>query len=150
MFSQPVADNSTDFPTWNITVNDTAPIWAYVSIVNCVKFLRNLISFNSAAKRLLHPTVVLEWSCKQASSIVDLLVLIFFPSAVNSVESSARNFSAFQSVAEALNGTSAASNTDPAATSTASGTAGSNGAISVRVGGAAASLFAAALVASFL
>jgi len=25
----PVADNATEFPTWNLTVNDTAPIWAY-------------------------------------------------------------------------------------------------------------------------
>ena len=28
--SFPVADNATDFPTWNFTVTDTAPIWAYV------------------------------------------------------------------------------------------------------------------------
>jgi plastocyanin len=26
---QPVQDSATTFPTWNITVNDTAPIWAY-------------------------------------------------------------------------------------------------------------------------
>lgn len=32
LFSMSVADDATTFPTWNITVNDTAPIWAYVSI----------------------------------------------------------------------------------------------------------------------
>jgi hypothetical protein len=25
----PVADDATTFPTWNLTVNDTSPIWAY-------------------------------------------------------------------------------------------------------------------------
>jgi len=26
----PVADGTTEFPTWNYTVTDTAPVWAYV------------------------------------------------------------------------------------------------------------------------
>lgn len=29
--SFPVADDATEFPTWNYTVTDTAPVWAYVS-----------------------------------------------------------------------------------------------------------------------
>ena len=28
--SIPVADGTTEFPTWNYTVKDTAPVWAFV------------------------------------------------------------------------------------------------------------------------
>jgi hypothetical protein len=40
--SFPVADNATTFPTWNITVNDTAPIWAYVNIPHFLCIDRSL------------------------------------------------------------------------------------------------------------
>ena len=29
--SMPVAANATSFPTWNVTVNDTNPLWFFVS-----------------------------------------------------------------------------------------------------------------------
>jgi plastocyanin len=68
----PVADNSTDFPTWNVTVNDTAPVWAY---------------------------------CRQKAPSSHCGAGMVF--AVNSDESSQRNFAAFQNLAEQLNGTAA-------------------------------------------
>jgi len=77
----PVASDATAFPTWNVTVNDTAPIWAY---------------------------------CRQQTPASHCGAGMVF--AVNSDESSPRNFSAFQSLAEQLNGTSAtaSSSTAPA------------------------------------
>ena len=30
-YSQPVAADATSFPQWDLLINDTAPIWAYVS-----------------------------------------------------------------------------------------------------------------------
>jgi plastocyanin len=77
----PVSANVTDFPTWNLTVNDTAPIWAY---------------------------------CRQQIPSSHCGAGMVF--AINSVETSDRNFTAFQNVAKALNGTGTASNT-PSATS---------------------------------
>jgi len=68
----PVADNSTDFPTWNVTVNDTAPVWAY---------------------------------CRQKTPSSHCGAGMVF--AINSDESSQRNFAAFQNLAEQLNGTAA-------------------------------------------
>jgi plastocyanin len=59
----PVADNATTFPTYNITVNDTAPIWAYcrqsghcgsgmVFSVNAVESgPNNFAAFEAAAKQ---------------------------------------------------------------------------------------------------
>jgi len=67
-----VADNAINFPTWNITVNDTAPIWAY---------------------------------CRQKAPASHCGAGMVF--AVNSDETSPRNFIAFQNLAEKLNGTSA-------------------------------------------
>jgi hypothetical protein len=60
------------------------------------------------------------------------------------VESSDRNFTAFQNVAKAINGTAASSN-DPAPTAPAG-----SGASSVHIGGAVFTVVAAALVAAFL
>jgi len=82
----PVAANATTFPTWNLTINDTSPIWAY---------------------------------CRQPTHCGSGMVF-----AVNSDESSARNFSAFQSLAEALNGTAATSSAIPTQTATSSHTGG--------------------------
>jgi hypothetical protein len=66
--------------------------------------------------------------------------------AINSVETSARNFAAFQKVAEAINGTALAA-VGPSAPSTGSTSA----ARSVKLGGAASvSIFLAALVGSIL
>ena len=30
-YSQPVAADATSFPQWDLLINDTAPVWAYVS-----------------------------------------------------------------------------------------------------------------------
>lgn len=75
----PVADNSTEFPTWNVTVNDTNPIWAY---------------------------------CRQKTPSSHCGAGMVF--AVNSDESSPRNFTAFQDLAEQLNGTASGSSSTPA------------------------------------
>jgi plastocyanin len=77
----PVSVNATNFPTWNLTVNDTAPIWAY---------------------------------CRQKNPSSHCGAGMVF--AINSVETSDRNFTAFQNVAKALNGTATATN-NPSATS---------------------------------
>ncbi|KDQ63605.1 hypothetical protein JAAARDRAFT_29626 [Jaapia argillacea MUCL 33604] len=71
----PVSDNTTEFPTWNFTVTDTAPVWAY---------------------------------CRQKTPSSHCGAGMVF--AINAVESSPRNFSAFLSLAEQLNGTAAAAN----------------------------------------
>jgi len=104
----PVADNATNFPTWNFTVTDTAPIWAY---------------------------------CRQSNPSSHCGAGMVF--AVNSDESSGRNFAAFQNVAKALNGTAVAA-TVPSATSQASG------ALSMRTGGASAMVLVASFIAAFL
>jgi plastocyanin len=108
---QPVSADATTFPTWNLVVNDTAPIWAY---------------------------------CRQANHCGSGMVF-----AVNSVESSARNFSAFQSLAMAINGTGtpSSSNTSASPSSTSKPT---SGATSLSVGGAGLALTLGALLASFL
>lgn len=82
-----VPPNSTNFPVWNLTINDTSPIWAY---------------------------------CRQVGHCGSGMVF-----AVNSVENSPRNFSAFQGLAKTLNGTGTASNgtntaSSPGATNTSS------------------------------
>jgi plastocyanin len=101
----PVTDNATEFPTWNFTVTDTSPVWAY---------------------------------CRQTAPTSHCgagMVL-----AINADDSSARNFTAFQNVAKALNGTSAADNSAPSST----GTSSSNGAAPV-----SAQRFAIATVVGF-
>jgi len=107
----PVADNATTFPTWNITVNDTAPIWAY---------------------------------CRQKTPVSHCGSGMVF--AINSDESGARNFTAFQEVAEQLNGTALSASTAAAPTTTRAG----NGAVSIRMGGAGLSLVIGAVIASLL
>ncbi|KAJ7110078.1 hypothetical protein C8R44DRAFT_634301 [Mycena epipterygia] len=103
-----VAANATEFPTWTLTVNDTAPIWAY---------------------------------CGQTAPVSHCGKGMVF--AINAVNGSARDFSAFQALAEQLNGT--ATN---ASASGATDTTG--GALSLRVGGASALLTLVAIVASLL
>jgi len=107
----PVADNATVFPTWNFTVTDTSPVWAY---------------------------------CRQQTPSSHCGAGMVF--AINSDESSARNFTAFQNVAEAINGTAAAASAPPATTSTTVG----SGANSIKIGGASITLFVAALIGSLL
>ncbi|KAG6846020.1 hypothetical protein H0H87_011068 [Tephrocybe sp. NHM501043] len=108
----PVADNVTsDYPTWNITVNDTAPIWAY---------------------------------CRQKTPASHCGSGMVF--AINPVQNSERNFTAFQNVATAINGTAAAQTAAP----TTSASSGSNGAMSVRMGGAGVALVVSAIIATFL
>jgi plastocyanin len=107
----PVPDSvTTDFPTWSLTVNDTAPIWAY---------------------------------CRQKTPVSHCGAAMVF--AINAVENSDRNFTAFQNVAKAINGTAAAQSAAPTSTSPAG-----NGAVSVRMGGAGFALAVAAVVAAFL
>ncbi|KAJ7727843.1 Cupredoxin [Mycena maculata] len=102
----PVGANDTVFPTWNLTVNDTAPIWAY---------------------------------CGQTSPESHCGAGMVF--SINAVDGSARDFSAFQALAEQLNGT--ASDTSASASASPSSTAPS-GALSLRVPGALLALVAIA------
>ncbi|KAK0506083.1 Cupredoxin [Armillaria luteobubalina] len=80
-----VTDNAT-LPTFNITVNDTAPIWAY---------------------------------CRQTIPASHCGAGMVF--AINSNEQSARNFSAFQSLAEQLNGTASTNSSTTNSSSAAGG-----------------------------
>jgi len=108
----PVAAGTTDFPTWSLTINDTAPIWAY---------------------------------CGQAGHCGSGMVF-----AVNSDESSGRNFAAFQSLAKTLNGTTSSNSTSPNSGTTNGTTSNGNGATSNSVGGGLVVAFVAALVGSLL
>ncbi|KAI0068418.1 hypothetical protein BV25DRAFT_1793298 [Artomyces pyxidatus] len=94
----PVAANATAFPTFNVTVNDTAPIWVF---------------------------------CRQTGHCGQGMVF-----AVNSVESSARNFEAFKALAIQLNGTSNATSTSTSSSSSSTSTSSVNsGASSLHVHG---------------
>jgi len=108
----PVAADATDFPTWSLTINDTAPIWAY---------------------------------CRQANHCGVGMVF-----AVNSDETSQRNFTSFQSLAKTLNGTT----TNTPSTSNNGTTTGNNsntGAATPRsVGSGLVIALIAALVGSLL
>jgi plastocyanin len=119
-----VAANATEFPTWTLTVNDTAPIWAY---------------------------------CGQTAPVSHCGKGMVF--AINAVNGSARDFSAFQALAEQLNGTATNASTSGSASPSATNTSGSaspsatdttGGALSLRVGGASALLTLVAIVASLL
>ncbi|OJT09492.1 hypothetical protein TRAPUB_14026 [Trametes pubescens] len=112
----PVDANATDFPVWNVTVNDTAPIWFY-----CRQHKPDGSSHCGAG-------------------------MVF---AVNAVENSPRNFTAFQSLAQTLNGT--ASNSSSSATNgTAGATGNNNGGAASRATSAALSLGALAAAAALL
>jgi len=104
----PVAANATTFPTWNFTVTDTSPVWAYC--------------------RQKTP----ESHCGQG--------MVF---AINSDETSARNFTAFQSLAMALNGTSNSS-------STSSSSSASSASTSMRMGSPGVLLICVSLLVSLL
>jgi len=108
----PIADSVTsDFTTWSLVVNDTAPIWAY---------------------------------CRQKTPLSHCGSGMVF--AINPVQTSERNFTAFQGVAQALNGTAAAQSA-PAPTSTG---VAPNSAGSARVGGAGVALALVAVIALVL
>jgi plastocyanin len=110
-FNFPVGANDTVFPTWNLTVNDTTPIWAY---------------------------------CGQTSPISHCGAGMVF--AINAVDASPRNFSAFQAIAEQLNGTGTTPSASGSAPSSPTGAA-----LSLRVGGGASVIFTViAIVASLL
>ncbi|KAJ7786457.1 hypothetical protein B0H16DRAFT_1670558 [Mycena metata] len=109
----PVDNTTTDFPTYTITVNDTAPIWAYCG--------QKLPSSHCGAG------------------------MVF---AVNAVDDGPRNFTAFQNVAEVLNGTIAGAIAAPSATGSTTGTTG--GALSVRVSGGAGAVVALIAIAASL
>jgi len=103
----PVAAGSTEFPTWSLTINDTAPIWAF---------------------------------CGQAGHCGSGMVF-----AVNSDESSGRNFAAFQGLAKTLNGTNSSDSTAPNPSGNTD-----NGAMSSSVGSGFVIALVAALVGSLL
>ncbi|CAL1696109.1 unnamed protein product [Somion occarium] len=83
--------NVTEFPTFTVTVNDTAPIWAY-----CRQHLPDGSSHCG-------------------------LGMVF---AINPVESSPRNFTAFKTLAQALNGTNSTGATSTGGNSSTGGDAG--------------------------
>lgn len=104
------ADLTSGFPTWNYTVTDTAPVWAY---------------------------------CRQKTPASHCGAGMVF--AINSDESSPRNFAAYKNVAETLNGTAVGAQT-PAATGTQTG-----GALSIQTSGLGVALtISLGLVASIL
>jgi len=112
----PVGANATEFPTYSLTINDTAPIWAY---------------------------------CAQATHCGSGMVF-----AVNSDESSARSFAAFQSLAKTLNGTTSTNSTNSTSPTNTTSTNGNsnngNGAMSNSIGGGLVIALVAALVGSLL
>ncbi|KAK7064117.1 hypothetical protein R3P38DRAFT_3382780 [Favolaschia claudopus] len=107
---KPVGANDTEFPTFTITVNDTAPIWAYCGQTN--------------------PTS----HCGAG--------MVF---AINAVDNGTRSFTAFQNVAEQLNGTASGSAGAPNQTG-----APPNGALSLNIGGGASVVMALLAVAASL
>nr|VWP00834.1 Uncharacterized protein [Ganoderma boninense] len=107
----PVDANATEFPVWNVTVNDTTPLWFY---------------------------------CRQHSPAGASHCGAGMVFAVNAVESSPRNFSAFKALAGTLNGTTSTNGST-------SGSSGSgNGAATGTVFNAALSLGALFAAAAFL
>lgn len=110
-----VAANETEgFPTWELTINDTAPIWAY---------------------------------CGQTTPASHCGAGMVF--AINAVNGSARDFPAFQKLAEQLNGTAPASAAQLNGTTSASAAASTGGALSLR-GSSGLVLALTAVVASLL
>jgi len=85
-------DTTSGFPTWTLTVNDTAPIWVY---------------------------------CGQTAPSSHCGAGMVF--AINAVDTSARNFTAFQALAEQLNGTASASAAAPYGYGSDTGTAAPSG-----------------------
>ena len=108
----PVAAGTTTFPTWSLTINDTAPMWAY---------------------------------CAQANHCGAGMVF-----AINSDETSGRNFAAFQSLAKTLNGTTSSNSTSPNNGTTGGNTDTGSGVMSNSVGGGLVVALVAALVGSLL
>ncbi|KAI0348673.1 hypothetical protein BDW22DRAFT_1404488 [Trametopsis cervina] len=108
----PVGANDTVFPTWNVTVNDTTPIWFY---------------------------------CKQTGHCGKGMVF-----AINPVQDSLRNFSAFQALAQTLNGTNATGSASAPNTSSSSTPNGQNsgaGSIAINAAIGLGSIFAAVALA---
>jgi plastocyanin len=94
----PVSPNTTDFPSWNITVNTTDPLWFF---------------------------------CEQVGHCGKGMVF-----AVNPVQSSPRNFSAFQSLAQSENGTNTTSSSSAPNSTTSAPTGKDNGAGNVAINAA--------------
>jgi len=108
----PVAADATTFPTWSLTINDTAPIWAY---------------------------------CRQANHCGAGMVF-----AVNSDETSQRNFTSFQSLAKTLNGTTTNTPSTPNNGSTTGNNTNNGAAMPRSVGSGLVIALVAALVGSLL
>ncbi len=136
-------------------MNDTAPIWAYVGsfLALYLEYALKFVFLSSAVRRPPLATVELEWFCTSDafSRLLKRSFNIFVSSAINSNEQSARNFSAFQSLAEQLNGT-ASTNSSTTGSSSAAGEsqtgAPASGALSVGVNGAILTLVVTAFAVS--
>jgi plastocyanin len=108
----PVAADATDFPTWSLTINDTAPIWAY---------------------------------CRQANHCGSGMVF-----AINTDETSQRNFASFQNLAKTLNGTSTNNPSTPNNGSTGGNVDNGSASMPRSVGSGLVIALVAALVGSLL
>jgi plastocyanin len=108
----PVAADATTFPTWSLTINDTAPIWAY---------------------------------CRQGNHCGSGMVF-----AVNTDETSQRNYTSFQTLAKTLNGTSTNTPSTPNNGSTTGGNTDNGAAVPSSVGSGLVIALVAALVGSLL
>jgi plastocyanin len=110
----PFATGGSSNPVFNLTINDTTPIWGY---------------------------------CKQAANTANSHCGKGMVFSINSDESGARNYSAFQGLAEAINGTGASAS--GSASSSGASAAPSSGATTVHAGGAL-TLALGAVLAAFL
>ncbi|EIN14163.1 hypothetical protein PUNSTDRAFT_95790 [Punctularia strigosozonata HHB-11173 SS5] len=110
----PVAPDATEFPTWNYTVVDTSPVWAY---------------------------------CRQKTPVSHCGMGMVF--AINAVESSQRNFDAFQALAKQLNGTNATTSSASGSAASPSATTTTSGALAQFGGNVLATILGALAVASF-
>lgn len=93
----PVAADATEFPTFNVTVNDTAPTWFYVRSA----------SYHSLLTREL--TRYRMTQCKQHFPNGTSHCGAGMVFAINAVADSNRSFAAFQELAIQLNGTGSGS-----------------------------------------
>jgi len=108
----PVAADATTFPTWSLTINDTAPIWAY---------------------------------CRQANHCGAGMVF-----AINTDETSQRNFASFQNLAKTLNGSTTNTPSTPNNGSTTGNNANNGAATPNSVGSGLVIALVAALAGSLL
>ena len=115
--SMPVDANATEFPVWNVTVNDTAPLWFY---------------------------------CRQHKPDGSAHCGAGMVFAVNAVEDSPRNFTAFKTLATVLNGTNVTGAASGSGSDDGTSAGGDNGASAGSAFSVALSLGAAVAAAAVL